>query len=93
MNLFVDMYGQKQGDRNYGKGVYFAPLSFIPAGYYSYVNGNRSYRASVGYFWQSRISSYMDYSTAFTFLFSTSDLNFGYSGSKGYGYSVRCVSK
>ena len=66
------------------------PLSFLRSGYYHWQAASRNYRGSNGYYWESRIYSvtYANYLGFFSSSLRPQDDN-----NRGYGFSVRCVSR
>ena len=66
------------------------PLSFLRSGSYSWQSASRNNRGSNGFYWESRILSV---SNANSLNFYSSYLNPQSSNTRGYGFSVRCVSR
>ena len=66
------------------------PLSFLRSGSYYWQAASRNSRGSYGYYWESRINSVM---VAYNLYFSSSTLYPQNNYSRGYGFSVRCVSR
>ena len=66
------------------------PLSFLRSGYYHWQTASRNYRGSDGRYWESRIASV---TLANYLYFYSSSLNPQYGNFRGYGFSVRCVSR
>ena len=55
-NLIISVYGRINNDTkaNADTSLLYPPLSFLRPGYYSYNDGSRSTRHSLGYYWESR---------------------------------------
>ncbi|MBQ6570732.1 hypothetical protein IJI02_00065 [Candidatus Saccharibacteria bacterium] len=66
------------------------PLSFLRSGNYYWQTASRNDRGSNGFYWESRILSV---SNANSLNFYSSYLNPQSSNTRGYGFSVRCVSR
>ena len=66
------------------------PLSFLRSGYYRWQTASRDYRGSGGYYWESRVYSV---SSASHLHFYSSNLYPQHHLNRGYGFSVRCVSR
>lgn len=72
-----------------GEGAITSPLKLPQAGYRDHSSGSLDYVESSGYYWSSTASSF--YSNYLSFNRNHSNVSSTGGGSRGYGYSVRCI--